>query len=250
MTHGAEDSCEFGLAYFFFFFNFFDAIIANLILFVFCISYFLFTFELEVPGKKKKSILSEEGPLLITHRGISGPSTLRLSAFAAREFHLLNYKSIVYVHWAPELGSSVEEIEDRLWSMTTYSPKKLVSSACPLIRNSVKRDDDGDQSSSTIIPRRLWSSLVKASGFEKETIWAEAPKKKVNALARNIAEFPLDITGKSVFKDEFVTAGGVMLKEITMKTMESKKCQGLYFCGEVIDVDGVTGGFNFMNCWR
>lgn len=201
----------------------------------------------EVPGKKKKKTISEEGPLLITHRGISGPATLRLSAFAAREFHSLNYQCKVYINWAPELGLSVEEIENQMWSMTLMSPKKLVSSACPLIRSSYSNDN---VQSSTIIPRRLWSALVLASGFEKDLVWGDAPKKKVNVLARNIAEFVLDVTGKSVFKDEFVTAGGVMLKEITMNTMESRKCPGLYFCGEVIDVDGVTGGFNFMNCWR
>jgi predicted flavoprotein YhiN len=135
--------------------------------------------------------------------------------------------------------------------MTTLSPKKLVSSSCPIIQNKGHSNNgDASSSSSTIIPRRLWSALVQASGFEKDKIWAEASKKKVGALARNIAEFNLDVTSKSVYKDEFVTAGGVKLKEITMKSMESKKCPGLYFCGEVIDVDGVTGGFNFMNCWR
>lgn len=200
-----------------------------------------------VPGKKKKKIITEDGPLLITHRGISGPATLRLSAFAAREFNSLNYHSLVYVNWIPELGLSVGEIENQLWSMTTMSPKKLVASSCPFIRKSSNGDG---QESSTIIPRRLWSALVRASGFEKDKVWAEAPKKKVGALAKNLVEFALDVTGKSTFKDEFVTAGGVKLKEITMKTMESKKCSGLYFCGEVIDVDGVTGGFNFMNCWR
>lgn len=161
----------------------------------------------------------------------------------------MKYKTNIIINWAPELGLKAEEIEKQLWSMTTISPKKLVISSCPLIRRNVNVKD-GDEQSSTIIPRRLWSALVLASGFGKDKIWAEAPKKQVGALARNIAEFNLDVTGKSVFKDEFVTAGGVKLKEITMKTMESKKCSGLYFCGEVIDVDGVTGGFNFMNCWR
>lgn len=159
----------------------------------------------------------------------------------------MNYQSQVQVDWAAELGLTVGEIEKQLWSLTTMSPKKLVSSSCPLLR----RDDTitSDSQSTTIIPRRLWNALVVHSGIETDTIWAELSKKKVGALARNIAEFNLDVRGKSVFKDEFVTAGGVMLKEITMKNMQSKKCPGLYFCGEVIDVDGVTGGFNFMNCW-
>ena len=103
--------------------------------------------------------------------------------------------------------------------------------------------------SKVVIPKRLWSALVLESGLTREMTWSEANKKQVGKLSRSIAEFVVDVTGKGVFKDEFVTAGGVSLKEINMKTMESKKHPGLYFCGEVIDVDGVTGGFNFMNCW-
>jgi len=208
------------------------------------------TLKVAVPGKKKKKIITQEGPLLITHTGISGPATLRLSAFAAREFHSMNYKTQVMIHWAPELGS-VMEIEEKLWSMTTLNPKKLISSSYPLtLRGSDSTSSSkNDESSSPLLPRRLWSALVLQSGIEQDRVWGEAPKKKVNALARNIAEFALDVAGKSVFKDEFVTAGGIMLKEIKMQTMESKKCSGLFFCGEVIDVDGITGGFNFMNCW-
>ncbi len=189
--------------------------------------------------KKNKIVSQQEGPLLITHHGISGPAVLRLSAFAAREFRDLNYRTNVQVHWAPAFGSA-QEIESQLWKMTSMAPKRTISTSCPLL-------DPSDGSS--VIPRRLWSALVTESGLEKDKIWAEAPKKKVATLSRNIAEFEVDVTGKGVFKEEFVTAGGVQLKEITMKTMESKICPGLYFCGEVIDVDGVTGGFNFMNCW-
>lgn len=195
------------------------------------------TFKLAVEGKKKKKVLQQEGPLLITHHGVSGPATLRLSAFGAREFNQVNYRGDVLVHWAPELGST-QEIAAKLWASKTISPKKAVSTVCPLAIED-----------SSAIPRRLWASLVEESGFEKETTWNEAPKKKINALARMIGECVLDVTGKSVFKEEFVTAGGVSLREIDMKTMASKKCPGLFMCGEVIDVDGVTGGFNFMNCW-
>ena len=150
----------------------------------------------------------------------------------------MNYRGDVIVHWAPEFGTA-QDIEEMLWSMTSLAPKKTVSSVCPLM----------DKSGSSVIPRRLWAAMVKESGFEDDQIWAESPKKKVGVLSRNIAEFVVDVTGKGVFKEEFVTAGGVMLKDINMKTMESKICPGIFFCGEIIDVDGVTGGFNFLNCW-
>lgn len=196
------------------------------------------TLRISVEGKKKKKVMEQEGPLLITHHGISGPAVLRLSAFAAREFKDLNYRGDVIVNWAPAFGTA-SEIESYLWKWTSLAPKRAVTSACPLM----------DESQTSVIPRRLWSALVLESGFAGSETWAEANKKKVGALSRKIAEFVVDVTGKGVFKEEFVTAGGVSLKEINMKTMESKKCPGLYFCGEIIDVDGVTGGFNFMNCW-
>jgi len=138
--------------------------------------------------------------------------------------------------------------------MTAASPKRAIASSCPLLSKRVGGGDDydgGDTGDGTqsVIPKRLWSALVLESGFEKGAVWGEAPKKKVAVLARMISQFVLKVTGRGVFKEEFVTAGGVSLKEISMKTMESKKCPGLFFCGEVIDVDGITGGFNFMNCW-
>jgi predicted Rossmann fold flavoprotein len=148
----------------------------------------------------------------------------------------------VSINWAPEFGST-QDIEEVLWRMTFTSPKKAVSSVCPLLI----QNEEGVPTS--VIPRRLWSALCTESGIDKSIIWGEASKKKISALSRNIAEFKADVTGKGVFKDEFVTAGGISLKEINMKTMESKLVKGLYFCGEVLDVDGITGGFNFMNCW-
>jgi predicted Rossmann fold flavoprotein len=200
------------------------------------------TLKIKVPNKKKPKIIEQEGPLLITHHGISGPAVLRLSAFAAREMKELNYQTKIGIHWAPEFGSS-QNIEETLWRMTSISPKKTVSSVCPLLI----QDEEG--TSTSAIPRRLWSALCSDCDIDKSTVWGEASKKKIAALSRNIAEFKADVTGKGVFKDEFVTAGGVSLKEINMKTMESKLVKGLYFCGEVLDVDGVTGGYNFMNCW-
>ena len=193
------------------------------------------------PSKKKrqkKTKLQQEGPLLITHHGVSGPAALRLSAFAARPFHDLNYQTTVQIHWAPSLGTS-QQIADALWKCTSLSPRKAVATICPLTL----------PEGGSAIPRRLWSSMVLASGMDSDTVWAEAPKKKVQALARMVAEFALQVTAKGVFKEEFVTAGGVALKEVDMKSMQSKQLPGLFFCGEVLDVDGVTGGYNFMNCW-
>jgi hypothetical protein len=196
------------------------------------------SFRLPVEGQKKKKILQQEGPLLITHHGLSGPAALRLSAFGARDFATVNYRGGLCVHWAPPLGT-IDQITDALWKVTSSNPKKTVSTTCPLLL------PDGG----TAIPRRLWSSMVQQAGFTETTLWAEASKKLVRKLAIQIGECPIEMTGKGTFKEEFVTAGGISLKEIDMRTMESKVCPGLYVCGELINIDGVTGGFNFMNCW-
>jgi predicted Rossmann fold flavoprotein len=187
--------------------------------------------------KKKKQQLVQEGPLLITHHGISGPATLRLSAFAAREFRDINYRGHVTINWdAGSLpNSNPDQVLEELWKVTQTNPKRGVASVCPLPNNS--------------IPRRLWQALVLSSGFTSDSKWGSVSKKSVRLLAQNIVACRLEITSKGTFKEEFVTAGGVDLKEINMKTMESKICPGLFLCGEVINVDGVTGGYNFMNCW-
>jgi predicted flavoprotein YhiN len=188
------------------------------------------------PKRKKGKALVQEGPLLITHHGISGPATLKLSAFGAREFHGMNYRGYVAINWDRKaLGSNAEHVFDELWKVTSSNPKRKVASTCPVQGNS--------------IPRRLWSAIVLASGFTEDSTWGMAPKKLVRELATNLVAYPLEFTGKGTFKEEFVTAGGVDLKDINMKTMQSKIVPGLYFCGELINVDGVTGGYNFMNCW-
>lgn len=195
--------------------------------------------EVKKKRKKKAQQIIQEGPILITHHGISGPATLRLSAFAAREFKDINYRGEVTVNWDIAASSmdksNPEQVLDELWKVTFTNPKRSVASLCPLPNNS--------------IPRRLWQALVLHSGFTAEDKWGSASKKSVRRLAQNLVACPLEITSKGTFKEEFVTAGGVNLKEINMKTMESKVCPGLFLCGEVINVDGVTGGFNFMNCW-
>jgi predicted flavoprotein YhiN len=205
------------------------------------------------PKKKRgkgPAHLQQEGPILVTHHGLSGPAILRLSAFGARDFHKANYRGTLVIHWAPDLGS-VENIFNELWKMTQTNPKKMVSTGCPLTVATILKDSSGfTEKTISAIPKRLWSSLVTiGSGIGPETIWGEVNKKAVRKLASQIAECQLQVTGKGTFKEEFVTAGGVALKEIDMKTMMSKSCSGFFLCGEVINVDGVTGGFNFMNCW-
>ena len=184
--------------------------------------------------QQKKAVIQQEGPLLITHHGLSGPAALRLSAFAAREFAEMRYQAQLRVHWAPSLGNA-EKVMDQLWAMTAMQAKKQIATVCPLPEAN--------------LPRRLWSALVDHAGLNKDIRWGDASKKQVRALAQQIAECSLEMTSKGAFKDEFVTAGGVDLKEIDLKTMQSKVRPGLFFCGEVNNVDGVTGGYNFMNCW-
>jgi len=189
-------------------------------------------------SQKKSKLPTQEGPLLITHHGVSGPAALRLSAFEARNFHEANYRGDLTVHWAPSLGN-IEEINKKLFRVTSIYPKKQITTFCPLLLR------DG----STALPQRLWSAMVLSSGFTSESVWGEANKKSFRQLASKISECHLEMTGKGTFKEEFVTAGGVSLKEIDMRSMGSKCAPGLFLCGEVIDVDGVTGGYNFLNCW-
>ena len=227
------------------------------------------------PAKKKRkrpkspAHLQQEGPLLVTHHGVSGPAVLRLSAFGARDFHEANYRGVLRIHWAPDLGT-VDDITQALWKMTQTNPNRRVATGCPLTVTSVVKDSsssstedyDEEDEISTVdgtgfaqkkiaaVPKRLWSSLVTNACVIPPTMtWAEISKKAVRKLATSIAECELQVTGKGTFKEEFVTAGGVALKSIDMKTMMSKQCNGFFLCGEVINVDGVTGGFNFMNCW-
>ena len=213
--------------------------------------------------KKKAPAITQEGPLLITHHGISGPATLRLSAFAAREFHAVKYNCEVKLHFCPKFeeqqrrlgstGGSEDVLMDALWEMTRLIPKRRVATGCPLFMT--ENIDENDDTSTTeapnapIIPKRLWAALVTHSSIPPDLVWGDASKAMIRSLASSLASFPLQTTGFSSFKEEFVTAGGVFLKEVQLTNMESKIRPGLFMAGEVLDVDGVTGGFNFMGCW-
>lgn len=180
--------------------------------------------------KSNSTILEEEGPVLIAHWGLTGPAVLRLSAWGARELHALDYKFTLVVNWLPEYSTG--SLLQFLLQCKEVEPRKTIfkSKVLPL-------------------PKRLWNSLVHASGILPSETWADVNKLKLTLLSEQLTACSLKVTGKSTFKDEFVTAGGVDLKEVNFKTMESKKAHNLYFIGEVLNVDAITGGFNFQHAW-
>ena len=180
--------------------------------------------------KVKNSKLEASGPLLITHWGMSGPGILRLSAWGARELADRKYQFAIEVNWLNEI--TLEEAEERLKELKLEHSKKAVSKKSPFE-----------------FPNRLWESLVFASEISEETNWADLTKKQLQNLALQLTKGEFQVNGKSTFKEEFVTAGGIDLKEINFKTMESKIHDNLFFAGEIINVDAITGGFNFQNAW-
>ena len=180
--------------------------------------------------KAEKNLLSAEGPLLVTHWGLSGPVILKLSAWGAIVLNDLKYKFPIRINWLPEhhqgsvlsLLMELKEIEARKTVLRTKAVE---------------------------IPKRLWTNLVKASGIAKDEKWADVTKEKLQNLANQLTNGRFMVEGKSTFKEEFVTAGGIDLREINFKTYESKIHKNLFFAGEVINVDAITGGFNFQNAW-
>ena len=176
------------------------------------------------------STLENVGPMLITHWGFSGPAVLKLSAWGAREFYDNNYHFQLRVNWTETLDAP-SVLED-LKTLKLDNAKQQIS----------KYAQFG-------LTKRLWQSLVDASGISFDTKWADLNKQQLQELSRQLTAGVFQITGKSTFKEEFVTAGGVNLKEIDFKTFQSKNHPRLYLAGEVLNIDAVTGGFNFQNCW-
>ena len=174
--------------------------------------------------------LRERGPLLVTHNGISGPAVLRLSAWGARVLHDMNYHFTLRVNWIPEMN------EARL--RTEFKSRRETQS-----NRRVSNSPIGG------LPARLWEKLVSNAGISPDTIWTSLTRSGTNELVRQLRATELDVDGKSLNKDEFVTCGGVRLREINFKTMESRVTPGLYFAGELLDIDGITGGFNFQSAW-
>lgn len=182
--------------------------------------------SVKVTGTK----LNEQGPLLITHWGLSGPAILRLSAWGARELASSKYSFGVVINWLTDYQE--QSMREELVAMKSSSGKQLCHA----------RNNFG-------LPQRLWQFLLSQSGVPSVMNWADMPGAIMNKLSKNLCSYELAISGKTTFKEEFVTAGGVKLSEIDVNTMQSKIQPNLFFCGEVMDVDGITGGYNFQHAW-
>jgi predicted flavoprotein YhiN len=204
----------------------------------------LFTFNMpgdrvrELPGvsvpdaqvKVAGSKLTTRGPLLITHWGMSGPAILRLSAWGAREFAACNYHFSILVNW---LGDIKEQaLQEQFKSLRFELASQKISNRNPFG-----------------LPQRLWQYLLEESGISTELRYADLPSKDQNKLVKKCCAQEFKVSGKTTFKEEFVTAGGIKLSEIDPQTMQSKILPGLFFAGEIMDVDGITGGFNFQHAW-
>jgi predicted Rossmann fold flavoprotein len=203
----------------------------------------LFTFQIEIPWLRQLAGLAVEaevtvpgttlrecGPLLATHWGASGPAILRLSAWGARALHGLNYTFPLRVNWLPQLAP--EALASAfVRRRTTDGARLIVNGPVPPL------------------PARLWEQLVLAAGIPRGTTWANLSRAHQQHLLQQLHRTELPVTGKSLNKEEFVTCGGVRLGEVNFATMQSRRCPGLHFAGEVLDIDGVTGGFNFQAAW-
>jgi hypothetical protein len=176
------------------------------------------------------SKLEEEGPLLITHWGMSGPAVLRLSAWGARQLAISNWQFGITVNWLPDFNE--QSLKDRIQYFRFHLASQKI----------INKNPFG-------LPHRLWEFLTEQSGIKSETRWADLPTKEQNKLIKNLCACEFSVKGKTTFKEEFVTAGGIKLSEVDANTMMSKKIQHLFFAGEILDVDGITGGFNFQHAW-
>ncbi|WP_448571946.1 NAD(P)/FAD-dependent oxidoreductase [Trichothermofontia sp.] len=174
--------------------------------------------------------LTQTGPLLITHWGLSGPAVLKLSAWGARSLQAHRYQAHLLINWVPDF--TPDRLRTLLLTTKQTWAKRAIAAHCPLP-----------------LPRRLWQSLVHHVGIAPERHWAELAKTALNQLSDQLLRGDYAVTGKGVFKEEFVTCGGVSLPEVDFKTMASRCCPGLYLAGEILDIDGITGGFNFQNAW-
>jgi predicted Rossmann fold flavoprotein len=179
---------------------------------------------------ENKLAFEQTGPLLMTHWGVSGPAVLKLSAWGARALQEQHYQATLRINWVPQ--SNPETLRQHLQASRSQLSRKTIVAHCPVL-----------------IPRRLWEKLTAFVGIQEGDRWAELSNKTMNLLLQELTQGSYQIQGKGVFKDEFVTCGGVNLKEVDFKTLQSKICPGLYLAGEVLDIDGITGGFNFQSAW-
>jgi len=190
--------------------------------------------ELELPAAAPPGTASrfrQQGPVLITHRGLSGPATLRLTAFAARALQLCGYRARLTLDWSG--GRSQVELESLFAELRQQQPRRQLGSVRPW----------------PALSRRLWLQLLQASGVDPQLRWADLGKRPLQQLITALRASRYSVSGRGPFGEEFVTAGGVPLGEVNLATMESRQVAGLHLVGELLDVDGVTGGFNFQHCW-
>lgn len=182
--------------------------------------------QVKISGTK----FSQIGPVLITHWGFSGPAVLKLSASAARELSKMNYDFSISINWIADYHEN--SVLEKLKSIRQeFAGKKIVNK------------------NPFTIPQRLWQYQLEQSGIDSEKRWADLPAKQQNILAKQLCAQTFHVKGKTTFKEEFVTAGGIKLNEVDSATMESKIVPNLFFAGEILDVDGITGGFNFQHAW-
>ncbi len=174
--------------------------------------------------------LHQTGPLLITHWGFSGPAVLKLSAWGARILHEKQYKTPLKINWLPDISS--DALKQLITDCRQTYPARQVGNESPVA-----------------IPKNLWKAFLEMAKVPLETRWSALSKQHMQDILKTLQGCVFQINGKSTYKDEFVTCGGVKLQEVDFKTLESRICPGLFFAGEVLDVDGVTGGFNFQNAW-
>ncbi|TWI78259.1 hypothetical protein IQ13_3941 [Lacibacter cauensis] len=184
----------------------------------------------EATIKIQSTKLKNTGPLLITHWGMSGPCVLKLSAWGARELQERNYDFTINVNWLNDAKEQDVKEELQLIRNTNGSQK--------IVNNNLFH-----------LPNRLWAFLLQEAGIKDEGRWADLPSKEQNKLIQLLCNHPFHVKGKTTFKEEFVTAGGVDLKQVDANTMQSKLHPNLFFAGEILDVDGITGGFNFQHAW-
>jgi len=184
----------------------------------------------QVEASVPKTSLRERGALLVTHWGLSGPAILRLSAWGARILHELKYSFALHVNWLPDVQKE---------GLAAEFQKRRRTQAARLVVNLPLAP----------LPARLWEQLVLAAGIDRGTRWSALSRSAEHKLIETLQRTEFKVTGKSLNKDEFVTCGGVPLNEVNLKTMESRICPALYFAGEILDIDGITGGFNFQAAW-
>ena len=179
-----------------------------------------------IQGTKLKS----QGPLLITHWGMSGPAILKLSAFGARILSEMNYNFTIKVNWAAEVNN--DTVANQLLEIVNTNPNKLMQNVKPFG-----------------LPERLWLFLLERSDISPTKKWSELGKKGMNKLVNTLTNDEYKVSGKTTFKEEFVTCGGISLESVNFNTMESRVFPNLYFAGEVLNIDGITGGYNFQAAW-